>query len=65
MSTHKERKITVHRARSAQNEPGVLIPLDATIISADLDSLAEHGSVVYYTAEEVEVEDEADAAQEA
>ena len=56
----KMNKVTVHRARSDQREPGVLIPLGAQIASVDLDAGEEHGTVVYYDVEEVEVEDERD-----
>lgn len=58
----KMQKVTVRRARSAQHEPGVLIPLDAEVVDVSLDTSEEHGQVVYYLREEVEVDDEPEAA---
>lgn len=63
---HLMRKITVHRGQSAQSEPGVLVPLDAQVVQVALDVAGEHGSVLYYTDVEVEVdEDESADAEEA
>ena len=54
----KMQKITISRAHSAFGKPGVLIPEDATVAEVSLDSAEEHGQVVYYRQEVVEVDDD-------
>ena len=60
----KKLKITVDRAHSEFGKPGVLIPEDAEIVDVQLDSAGEHGQVVFYRREVVDVDDEQEAASD-
>ena len=58
----KMQKITVDRAHSEFGKPGVLIPEDAEIVDVQLDSAGEHGQVVFYRREVVDVDEDAEDA---
>lgn len=61
----KQQRIVIGHAQSAQHEPGILIPENATVVKAELDPAGEHGYVDFYTSEVVDVdEDESEASSD-
>ena len=65
MSTHTEKRTLFYSAQVDTSGDGIALPEDAVIDSVEHVSVGEYVNLTYHVVKEVEVEDEAESAQEA